>query len=79
MSVIKNIIAIILIIPFLHVTGTIAASFKNIEYAKIGGYEIPAHRIACIGDRVSKATEAMTRAEISIAKRIIRELNGGRI
>jgi hypothetical protein len=79
MSIIKTIIAIIFIIPFLHVTGTIAASFKNIEYAKIGGYEIPAHKIACIGSRVSQATQAMTRAEISIVKRIIRELNGGRI
>jgi len=76
MKIVKLIIIILLLMPFLFTIGTIASSAETIGPVSVGNYNIQTKNIAIFGKGLKSATEGIVMLEIDTARNIILYIKG---
>jgi hypothetical protein len=78
MMIIRYILVILLIMPFLFVIGTIASSADIISPVSVGDYNVRVKDIAAFGNALKSTVEGIFMIEIYIARRIFLCIKGAK-
>jgi hypothetical protein len=70
MKILRIILLVLLIMPFLFVVGTIASSADQLRTVSIGSYSLQPQKIAEFGNGLVSATEEVVAIEIGLVKRV---------
>jgi hypothetical protein len=70
MRILRIILLVLLIMPFLFVVGTIASSADQLGTVSIGSYNLQPQKIAEFGNGLISATEEVVAMEIGLVKRV---------
>ena len=70
MKILRIILLVLLIMPFLFVVGTIASSADQLRTVSIGSYNLQPQKIAEFGNGLVSATEEVVAMEIGLVKRV---------